>query len=199
MADYHHRGDRNRPKAKQGRIRASSGRLVAATRMTPLPHLRPSISRRWQLIQSLLGRSSWTINAEACCHDGEPTASISSSIKMTLPGIFLAPYKRSRTRAGADAGFEHLNEIRTGDGEEVERWLRRQWRAREVSCLRGGTDQQHAFRIRATPSFWNFWGSRRKSMTGVLLGFFDAGLFILVRNFAAAGRWRRARLLPRSS
>ena len=91
---------------------STSGRLVAAIRMTPPRTSKPSISTSSWF--SVCSRSSWPPPMPA--PRWRPTASISSM--KTIAGAFsLACSNRSRTRRGADTD-EHLDEVRAGDRVE---------------------------------------------------------------------------------
>ena len=117
---------------------STSGRLVAAIRMTPSLLSKPSIST--SIWFSVCSRSSLPPPRPAprC----RPTASI-SSMKMMQGAFFLPCSNMSRTRRRADAD-EHLDEVGTGDGEERHVRLAGDGARQQRLAGAGRADQQHA-------------------------------------------------------
>ena len=136
---------------------STSGRFVAATRMTPSLASKPSISTRSWF--SVCSRSSWPPPRPAprC----RPTASISSM--NTMHGAFFFPCSnKSRTR---DAPTPTNISTKSEPLIEKNGTLASPATARAMSVLPvpGAPIRRTPFGIRP-PSFWNFCGSRRKSM-----------------------------------
>ncbi len=117
---------------------STSGRLVAAIRMTPSLDSKPSIST--SIWFSVCSRSSLPPPRPA--PRWRPTASI-SSMKMMQGAFFLPCSNMSRTRRGADAD-EHLDEVRAGDGEERHVRLAGDGARQQRLAGAGRADQQHA-------------------------------------------------------
>ncbi len=146
----------NRP----GRSRAgssTSGRLVAAIKMTPSLDSKPSIST-----------SSWfNVCSRSSCPPPSPaprwrpTASI-SSMKMIQGAFFFPCSNRSRTRLAPTP-----TNISTKSDPEIEKKgtfaSPATARASRVLPVPGGPTSNTPFGIRP-PSFWNFCASRRNSM-----------------------------------
>ena len=117
---------------------STSGRLVAAIRMTPSLDSKPSIST--SIWFSVCSRSSLPPPRPA--PRWRPTASI-SSMKMMQGAFFLPCSNMSRTRDGADAD-EHLDEVGTRDGEERHVRLTRDGAGQQRLAGAGRADQQAA-------------------------------------------------------
>ncbi len=154
------RGTTTRRSKRPGRSSAgskTSGRLVAATRITPSLVSNPSISTRSWF--SVCSRSSCPPPRPA--PRWRPTASI-SSMKMMQGAFFLPCTKRSRTR---DAPTP--TNISTKSEPEMEKngtpASPATPRASSVLPVPGGPTSRTPFGMRP-PSFVNFFGSFRKAM-----------------------------------
>ncbi len=135
---------------------STSGRLVAAIRMTPSLDSKPSISTRsWFRVCS---RSSWPPPRPA--PRWRPTASI-SSMKMMHGAFFLPCSNRSRTREAPTP-----TNISTKSEPEMEKngtlASPAMARASRVLPVPGGPISSTPLGMRP-PSFWNFCGSLRNS------------------------------------
>src|SRR6266481_3398812 len=154
------RGTTTRRSKRPGRGKAgssTSGRLVAAIRITPSFDSKPSISTSSAL--SVCSRSSWPPPNPA--PRWRPTASI-SSMKIMQGAFFLPCSNRSRTRLAPTP-----TNISTKSEPEIEKngtlASPAIARASKVFPVPGGPTSKTPFGMRP-PSFWNFCGSFRNSM-----------------------------------
>jgi hypothetical protein len=168
---------------------STSGRLVAAIRMTPSLASKPSISTsNWLRVCS---RSSLPPPRPA--PRWRPTASI-SSMKMMQGRVLLALLEHVAHAAGADAD-EHLDEVGAGDGEERHVGFARDGARQQRLTGARRADQQAAFRDLAAQAleFLRVF-EEVDDLFELGLGFLDAGDVVEGDAALALGQQARARL-----
>ena len=190
------RATTTRRSKRPGRRRAgsrTSGRLVAAIRITPSFDSKPSIST-----------SSWfSVCSRSSCPPPRPaprwrpTASI-SSMKMMQGAFFLPCSNRSRTRLAPTP-----TNISTKSEPEMEKngtfASPATARASKVLPVPGGPTSNTPLGIRP-PSFWNFCASRRNSMISFSSSLASSTPATSLNvTFFCCMESRRARLLPKES
>ena len=144
---------------RPGRSRAgssTSGRLVAAMRMTPADV--EAVHLDQQLVEGLLAL------VVAAAHAGATVAADGVDLvdEDDRRGVLLGLLEQVADAAGADAD-EHLDEVGAGDGRRTAPRPRRRPRGQQRLAGAGLAVEQHALGILA-PTAWNLAGSWRNSL-----------------------------------